>query len=358
MEKLPEHKFESHEIEFEDTAEYFEKSTYMSPEDALHFLAKKKPEFLHKFYPELIRYDIERLNSEEFRSSDEYKKLINSLDIVNNHNLKTAETIKINVIPVVVYEVLKYVRGMWVDFVIPANNLKEFTNALGMIVLSDLIYEAEKIKGGVNDDYGGLYHPLRNTIVVRDRPEFKGKFKVGATISVVLHELIHALSYKNFWIINRGEQAINTEESVGFRPRRLGINSTRPNDSISRLNRLNEAITHRLTMKILEKVLDQFNIPEEVKKEVMLRNNFIYNKERDVLKAMTEEIDWKYFIDAYFTKMGLVNLGRKTKEVFGNTLSEISLSMDSEYQEGGAKHNGYIKTKEMLFKNLADYNSI
>ncbi len=129
------------------------------------------------------------------------------------------------------------------------------------------------------------------------------------------HELVHALSYRNYWLTENKDDGEPQTDS-----RRLGIRNVSLGGERIRLTWLNEAITERINVETHKSSIE-FTGPE------------YYIKEQEVLNELCKHVDWKLFISACFTKNGFLELGREIKKKTGLTFSEIDNAMIEDEKE-------------------------
>lgn len=160
---------------------------------------------------------------------------------------------------------------------------------------------------------------VASSAVAQDETE---AVQTEAINSTLRHELIHALSYQNFWVTENEEDGGEQTDS-----RRVGIKSLSFDRSKMRLMLLNEAVTEKLNQETRSAFL-----PKEDKETL---STFVsYEKEIEILNTLCQFVDWKVFVSACFSKHGLLKLGKELKAKTGLTLTELDNAMMADHQEG------------------------
>lgn len=146
--------------------------------------------------------------------------------------------------------------------------------------------------------------------------------------STLRHELVHAASYRNYWLTENQEDGEPQTDA-----RRSGIKNISFNGEKIRLTWLNEAIIERVNQETSHK--PKVNI-------------VFYQKEQEVLNALCEYVGWEPFLSACFTKDGFLELGRVIKEKTGLTLSEIDNAMAEDEKEDFANNRAIQLIKKSI----------
>jgi len=339
-------KIESADISYSEGER--EASYYMDGRKVLKYLSQR-PDLASKFEEFIPPQEFTKLSDPEFQDSDRYKELATRIDEVAANN-KEANKIWERFLPIMLDALNGYIARLGID--LDPDEIRKRSEGLSIICLDIYRFWANIIKRGIREDASGIYQPKEKLIAYtmthfskRDFERLSTRAQFENIKSLVLHELIHALSYQNFWISYKEKEG-GGKVPEGIITRRIGIGGTTFGKTL-KLEPLNEAITQRLVKELLPSILE---VKDEVKAKFVDREDLIYKEEQEVLSILTRKIDWKIFVAALFSKDGLPQLARSIREQYGLSLKELSdlMRLDSRKSQNQGKGCKYELTKQRL----------
>lgn len=195
--------------------------------------------------------------------------------------------------------------------------------------------------------YNPLLHLIRLDVPYKTGGDQQIKYHFE---SAVVHELLHAASYKEYWSnkdsIDYPKSGKLSEDSVVLR--RLGVEvgkiQKKPEGGViynDRLLYLNEAITDFLTIEIIKEIAARRN------QNPYLESLIGYSAEVDLVRFLLKRSDFSFFAEAIFDKSKMLTLQRHIKEMWHVTLEELDSKMEKEVK-GKEGISSYRKTKLWL----------
>jgi|GEM_PF-1191699 len=299
-------------------------------------------EFVQSFLSASLLRETQEENAHGTKARKEVARYIDTLE---SSNAETSKVISELAMPAFAQGLSSYLKQN--DIEVPEGDILNEVAKTHIIPLDLYHYWANIAKGELPPahSYRAVYIPKTNSILL-NLQEFQvnSPKKFEATIlefervnGALTHEWLHSISSHNFWMRPEVQNPLHR-----FASRRVGV-SVENSRGYSRLIPLNEGITQKITMDILTPLFENSKIP--ALRGFLRKLNDGYLEEQRLLGALIQDVPWKSFLLAYFSRRALKALAKEMHEKLGISLSELSDSMEREAAE---KHDGYPDTERLI----------
>lgn len=328
----------------------------MSGEKALDILDRNRnwAEKLSQLLPSGSREMFQDLMREtNFKDSPRYQNLVERIDWIRDNNRQESERFKEKIKPLIDEEIITLYKQIVKDNDQETQQVQQKLDRVSIFTEDYYRFYALLASGIIKSEEVAGYFDSQNNVAVisladptdkeirllinKYADEIKGAdHKELYYYSILIHEILHAASYRNYWWLvdkDKGQSDELTFQDMKPQKQRVGISVNRPPDlegeipSSGRLRWLNEGITESLARKILPEVGKRFFAEDDVDPDIYgALDNYmaeVYEPEQEVLEKLKVIVPEDVIYRAYFTRNGLLELNRDCNDKLGYTLAEL-----------------------------------
>ncbi|MCX6740057.1 MAG: hypothetical protein NTZ49_02415 [Candidatus Parcubacteria bacterium] len=248
-------------------------------------------------------------------NNDEMQKVANDLATFIALELKKAYWLEKEFYPIIFDKVLKTARAEVTQYLIKEKNLRKLDSfpdisSIPVRLVDILNYDL----AGNPPDSAGVNKGYEIQVAIPSHFTDKDEWRV---FWVVVHELVHSASYKNY--------------------ERLGLHQ---NYNDPDFKEVNEAVTEMVTFFIMRDHLTNFKTSlMGERNHPLYLSNMAYSEYTALVKETLQKVPFKFFSDAMFNQDGLETLRKEFAKAYGNenALAEFALKLKNLFKPRAAK---------------------